>query len=90
MTRSGATTIWEDWRGAGSHCHPMFGAPARQLLSGILGIRARGPGFAQVEIAPQLPANMNWARGFVATPRDRLTVEVRRVGDGVEVTSSYE
>ena len=88
MKRNGATTIWEDWRGEGSHCHPMFGAPARQLFCGILGIRALAPGFAQYEIRPQLPATMNWAKGFVTTPRGRLTVEVRRVGDGVEVKSS--
>ena len=66
----------------------MFGAPARQLFCGILGIRALSPGFAQYEIRPQLPATMNWARGFVTTPRGRLTVEVRRVDDGVEVKSS--
>ena len=86
MKHSGATTIWEHWRG-GSHCHPMFGAPARQLFCGILGIKALSPGFEEYEIKPQLPASMNCAKGFITTPRGRLTVEVRRVGDGVEVVS---
>ncbi|MCR5041727.1 MAG: family 78 glycoside hydrolase catalytic domain, partial [Clostridia bacterium] len=26
MQRHGATTLWEYWNGAHSHCHPMFGA----------------------------------------------------------------
>lgn len=86
MKRHGATTIWEHWRG-GSHCHPMFGAPARQLFCGILGIKELAPGFEEYEIKPQLPASMNYAKGFITTPRGRLTVEVRRVGNDVEVVS---
>ena len=87
MKRKGATTIWENWRG-GSHCHPMFGAPARQLFSGILGIKPLAPGFEEYEIKPQLPASMNYAKGFITTPRGKLTVEVKRVGNEVEVVSS--
>ena len=87
MKRKGATTIWEHWHG-GSHCHPMFGAPARQLFSGILGIKPLAPGFEEYEIKPQLPASMNYAKGFITTPRGKLTVEVKRVGNEVEVVSS--
>ena len=85
--KKGATTIWEHWR-SGSHCHPMFGAPARQLFSGILGIKPLAPGFEEYEIKPQLPASMNYAKGFITTPRGKLTVEVKRVGNEVEVVSS--
>ena len=87
MKRSGATTIWEYWHGGGSHCHPMFGASVRQLFTGILGIRALAPGFAEYEIKPQLPASMNYARGFITIPQGKLAVEVRRTDRGIEVTS---
>lgn len=90
MKRHGATTIWEAWQGWSSHCHPMFGGPARQLFTGILGIRPVGEGFEDYEIKPQLPKNMNYAKGFVTTPRGRLSVEVRRNGENIEVTSKLE
>ncbi|MGM9626104.1 MAG: family 78 glycoside hydrolase catalytic domain [Eubacteriales bacterium] len=87
MKRNGATTIWEWWHGSASHCHPMFGAPARQLFNGILGIRPLSPGFEEYEIKPQLPASMHYAKGFITTPRGKLTVEVRRTDDGINVIS---
>ena len=90
MKRGGATTIWEYWHGGGSHCHPMFGASVRQLFTGILGIRALAPGFAEYGIRPQLPASMNYARGFITIPQGKLTVEVRRTDRGIEVTSNLE
>ena len=90
MKRGGATTIWEYWHGGGSHCHPMFGASARQLFTGILGIRALAPGFAEYEIRPQLPASMNYARGFITIPQGKLAVEVRRTDRGIEVTGNLE
>lgn len=86
MKRHGATTIWEHWL-YGSHCHPMFGAPARQLFSGILGIKPLTPDFAKYEIHPQLPANMQYAKGFITTPQGKLTVSVQRTADGIHVDS---
>jgi alpha-L-rhamnosidase len=38
MKRQGATTIYEYLNGACSHCHPMFGAPAKYLFRHLLGI----------------------------------------------------
>lgn len=87
MKRNNSTTVWEDWHGRSSHCHPMFGAPVRQLFEGILGIRQISPGFERYSVDPQLPDSMNYAKGYITTPRGRLTVEVRRVGDKVEVKS---
>ncbi len=87
MKRNNATTIWERWHGRSSHCHPMFGAPVRQLFEGILGIRPIDPGFENYTVNPQLPRTMNYAKGFITTPRGKLTVTVKRVGNKVEVTS---
>lgn len=90
MKRNGATTIWEAWQGWSSHCHPMFGGPARQLFSGILGIRPTKPGFESYEINPQLPDSMNYAKGSIETSKGRLTVELKRINGKVEVKSTLE
>ena len=84
MKRHGATTIWESWNGGGSHNHPMFGASAARLFSGILGIRqAEGSyGWDTVRIIPYLPEGMNRASGSVSTPRGSITVSLERNPDG--------
>ena len=84
MKRHGATTIWESWNGGGSHNHPMFGASAARLFSGILGIRqAEGSyGWDTVRITPYLPEGMNRASGSVSTPRGSINVSLERNPDG--------
>ena len=32
MKKHGATTLWENWNGAYSHSHPMFGAVVKYLV----------------------------------------------------------
>lgn len=88
MKRRNATTIWESWNVWASHCHPMFGGPARQLFTGILGIKATSPNFETYEIKPNLPKNMNYAKGFITTPRGKISVELRRKDGNVEINSS--
>lgn len=79
MKRNGATTIWENWKW-GSHCHPMFGASARQLFEGILGIRQaeNSSGWERLELSPYLPEKMSFARGSVTTPRGEVRVRLER------------
>ncbi len=98
MKRHGATTIWERWSGGyASHNHPMFGAPARQIFGGILGIRqCEGSfGWERVTVKPTLPEKMMRASGSILTPRGRISVSIVRDGatvkcdvsvpDGIEV-----
>ena len=84
MKRHGATTLWERWHGNCSHNHPMFGASARQIFEGILGIRQTedSQGFKSVKITPHLPKGVNYARGSILTPRGKITVTLTR-RDGV-------
>ncbi len=93
--RRGATTIWEHWDGCwpedgrhSSHNHPMFGAAARQIFHGVLGIRQRDGscGWAEAVIAPHLPADMQWAMGSILTPRGRIEVSLQRTDAGVLTT----
>ncbi len=80
MKRNGATTIWENWPGYGSQSHPMFGASARHLFSGILGIRqAEGSyGWEKITFRPYLPEGMERALGSILTPRGRISVRLSR------------
>ena len=84
MKRNGATTIWESWK-YGSHCHPMFGAPARQLFEGILGIRQaeNSSGWERLDFSPYLPEKMNSAKGSITTPRGGIKVSLERRGGKV-------
>ena len=84
MKRNGATTIWENWK-YGSHCHPMFGAPVRQLFEGILGIRQAkaSSGWERLDFSPYLPERMNFAEGSITTPRGEIKVSLERRGGKV-------
>lgn len=79
MKRHGATTIWEHWLGS-SNNHPMFGACARQLHRGILGIRQPDDsyGWERVVISPCMPDGLGYAKGSILTQRGRISVSLTR------------
>ncbi len=77
----GFTTLPESWVGDGSHSHPMFGAPVRQLFEAVLGIKNRGGscGFADVLISPRIPKTLDKASGEIMTKQGILRLEFERV-----------
>lgn len=85
MKRRGATTLWEQWDGANSHNHPMFGACARHLISGILGIRQckNSAGFERLIIEPKLPKKLCYAMGSVKLPIGEVSVGFERSESGI-------
>ena len=87
MRRAGATTIWENWNGEASHDHPMFGASSIYLFSGLLGIRQRekSVGYADVLIEPTIPENMDFAEGYITTPKGRIFVGWKRENGKVRI-----
>ncbi|MBQ1954507.1 MAG: hypothetical protein II350_02080, partial [Clostridia bacterium] len=88
MKEHGATTIWEDWDGRASHNHPMFGAPARHLLDGFLGIRQpeNCKGYKELLIAPKIPAKLQWAKGSTELPCGNVSVSFKNDGEKVSFT----
>ena len=80
MKRHGATTIWENWGRGNSEDHPMFGACVRQLFSSILGIGQgeSSAGFADLRIAPQIPADLPWASGSIRIPAGDVAVSWKK------------
>ena len=82
MKRHGATTIWENWNG-GSHCHPMFGAPTRQLFESVLGITQRNgtAGYCDVIISPIKTKTKLQASGSINTPNGIISVSIDTTGE---------
>ncbi|MBV9865389.1 MAG: glycoside hydrolase family 78 protein [Abitibacteriaceae bacterium] len=60
----GATTLWENWNGAASHNHPMFGSVCRWFYSDVAGINPdpQQPGFKHILIRPQIVGDLTYAR----------------------------
>ena len=85
MMDAGATTVWEDWHGRASQDHPMFGACARHLLTGLLGITQAedSAGWCALRIAPHVPRAMRFAEGGVTLPVGRVGVRWERTEGGV-------
>ena len=85
MMDAGATTVWEDWHGRASQDHPMFGACARHLLTGLLGITQAedGAGWRALRIAPHVPRAMRFAEGGATLPVGRVGVRWERTETGV-------
>ena len=75
---AGATTFWEMFhpdkpRLTRSHCHGWSAAPTFFLTQHVLGVTPLEPGYAVVQIAPQM-AGATWAQGRVPTPRGVIEV----------------
>ena len=85
MKRHGATTIWENWVGSESLCHPMFGGVARQLFTGFLGIRQTKDsyGYEKIEIAPRIPEHLPFAKGSILTSKGNILVAWKKMEGGI-------
>ncbi len=89
MLDAGATTCYETFAGweknkrTRSHCHAWSAAPAFVLGAHILGVAPAGPGFAAVDVLPDL-GDLPWAEGEIPTPRGPIGIRVERIGPGDE------
>ena len=68
MLARGATTLWESFEPTASLCHGFSATPTYQLSRRVLGVAPAAPGFAEIELAPDL-ADLDHAEGVVPTPR---------------------
>ncbi|MBE6731206.1 MAG: hypothetical protein E7564_05920 [Ruminococcaceae bacterium] len=80
MMDNGATTLWEEWLGHRSLCHPMFGAVARYFYYYLLGIRQRNKtyGYEDVIIAPAFLEKIRNVSGKLNTPYGEIKVNIDR------------
>ncbi len=87
MKKQGATTLWENWMGAGSLNHPMFGGCVKQFLYGLLGITA-DVGFENITLAPTYIEGIDFIRAKIKFPKGALQVEYTY--DGGRVALKYK
>ncbi|MBN1465885.1 family 78 glycoside hydrolase catalytic domain [candidate division KSB1 bacterium] len=83
----GATTLWEDWQGASSLNHIMFGDVSAWFFKNIAGIQPdpTRPGFKHFYLRPFFPDDMQWAAAQIESPYGPLRSEWRRSADGVQL-----
>jgi alpha-L-rhamnosidase len=65
----GATTLWEDWKGADSRNHIMFGDISAVMVKAFAGIRSKSPGYAAIEIKPHIVEDLTHASAVLRTVR---------------------
>ena len=56
----GATTTWENWNGADSHNHPMFGGGIGWFYRDLAGLEALGAGYSTFSVRPVVPEGLEW------------------------------
>ena len=80
MKKHGATTLWENWNGAHSHSHPMFGAPVAYFFEYLLGIKQTpdSAGYASLAIEPLAVSRFGHMAGSIKTPRGTVAVAYRK------------
>lgn len=92
MARTGFPTLYEagvyqigraSQNRSGSLCHGFGTSPLEFLQTGILGVTAVAPGFAEFSFRPAL-LDLTFAAGRIPTPRGNIAVRLERSGQGIE------
>jgi alpha-L-rhamnosidase len=81
--QQGATTLWENWNGMGSHIHPMFGSVCAWFFHDLAGIQPdrRIPGFRHVWIKPRPVKGISWVKAEHTGPFGLIQSAWSRHGD---------
>jgi alpha-L-rhamnosidase len=80
----GESTLWESWKNARSHNHPMFGAFVKCFFEWILGIRRTERGYKKVRIQPLRFEKISKAKGVMRTESGEIAVSFARGEKGTE------
>ena len=88
MKKHGATTLWENWDGCDSRCHPMFGAVVELFFSEILGIKRYNdePGYRKVTVSPADIPELKEVHGVMWTAAGEIAVDITTNADGKKET----
>ncbi|HEX6883911.1 MAG TPA: family 78 glycoside hydrolase catalytic domain [Planctomycetota bacterium] len=96
MVAQGATTTWETWDawtpekgfakdGRASLNHTPLGSVVAWLFEHAAGIRPSAPGFAQVELVPEIGGGLAWLAASHDSPRGRVALRWEVLGEEVRV-----
>ncbi|MBI4977760.1 MAG: family 78 glycoside hydrolase catalytic domain [Spirochaetes bacterium] len=86
MLASGATTLWEHWRGGGSRNHPMFGSVCAWLFRSLAGIVPAAPGFSKVRIRPLIPKGLSSVTAEHLSIRGLIAVSWEQTGESISIS----
>jgi len=77
MIDNGATTTWESWNGDRSHIHNCYNGIGTWFYQAVGGIRPdeNTPGYRHVNIEPQIPNGVTWAKTTKETPYGTIAVD---------------
>ncbi len=70
----GATTLWENWDGSGSHNHAMYASVARWFYKALAGIAPdpRHPGFKNIIVRPYPLESLSYVRAEYDSIRGKI------------------
>lgn len=71
----GATTTWENWNGADSRNHPMFGGGLGWFYKYLAGLKCVEPGYRSFEIRPVIPEGLEWVEYTHDTTYGQIAVK---------------
>ncbi|MFA6291160.1 MAG: alpha-L-rhamnosidase C-terminal domain-containing protein [Victivallales bacterium] len=78
----GLTTALESPEPSRSDCHAWSAHPLYHFAASLAGVRPLAPGFAGVEIRPQL-GPLKWIDANIASPKGMIRVELKKEKDNV-------
>ncbi len=84
----GMTTLYETWEMSGSHNHHMYSDFMSWMMKTVVGIRIHTPAYKAVEIKPYFFEALTFAKGYIDTPKGRISVMWAKEEDGVHLSVS--
>ncbi len=81
----GATTLWENWDGRGSHIHAMYGSVAQWFYKALAGIAPdpRQPGFKNIVVRPYALQHLDYVNAEYASVRGKIASHWQRKARGL-------
>ena len=75
----GATTTWENWNGADSRNHPMFGGGIGWFYRHLAGLEAIGAGYSSFNVRPVIPEGLEWVEYTHRTTYGEVAIKWKKV-----------
>lgn len=81
--KQGATTLWEEWNGGGTHNHVMFGDVSAWFFETLAGIQPdpSAPGFKKIIIRPAMVGDLAWVKAGHTSGYGRIESAWKREGN---------
>lgn len=82
MLAEGPGTMWEQWNGKDSRCHPMYGGSLVWLYRKLAGVEPLEPGYSKVRVRPYAVKGVDWVDFSMDIPAGKIVVKWKKRPDG--------